>query len=221
MLAYPTENNKGKFIAIFWSIFNLGGVVGAAVSLGQNYDSSVSARDSPRLPLCGSYLVLIIIAGKLGYVPRTFLGDPRFRLIDCSRICGRPISFFDRSVTRGTYVSDPVCRRRESPGSLEAEKTLRYSSNCSLTLASFAVDHVSRADDRGGANPVIDGRPKQNDQSRRFKSHDPPTAFMEDRDHRPLGRPPNRPVHHPPLPHVLCQQLLLHLAVQRLQRRAV
>lgn len=42
MLAYPTENNKGKFIAIFWSIFNLGGVVGATVSLGQNYDSSVS-----------------------------------------------------------------------------------------------------------------------------------------------------------------------------------
>ena len=42
MLAYPTEDNKGKFIAIFWSIFNLGGVVGAAVSLGQNYDSSVS-----------------------------------------------------------------------------------------------------------------------------------------------------------------------------------
>jgi hypothetical protein len=42
MLAYPTENNKGKFIAIFWTIFNLGGVVGATVSLGQNYDSSVS-----------------------------------------------------------------------------------------------------------------------------------------------------------------------------------
>ena len=44
MLAYPTENNKGKFIAIFWSIFNLGGVVGATVSLGQNYGSNVSAR---------------------------------------------------------------------------------------------------------------------------------------------------------------------------------
>lgn len=42
MLAYPTENNKGKFIAIFWSIFNMGGVVGATVSLGQNYDSRVS-----------------------------------------------------------------------------------------------------------------------------------------------------------------------------------
>jgi hypothetical protein len=47
MLAYPTENNKGKFIAIFWSIFNLGGVVGAAVSLGQNYDSSVSPGFEP------------------------------------------------------------------------------------------------------------------------------------------------------------------------------
>ena len=41
MLAYPTESQKGKFIAIFWSIFNLGGVVGAAVSLGQNFQSEV------------------------------------------------------------------------------------------------------------------------------------------------------------------------------------
>jgi hypothetical protein len=167
------------------------------------------------------WVLIIIIAGKFGYVPPTHLGDPRFRFIDCVRICGRPISFFDRSVTRGTYVSDPVCRRRESPqGRLRPRRPFGIT-NCSLTLASFAVDHVSRADDRGGPNPVIDGRPKQNDQSRRFESHDPPTAFMENRDHRPLGRPPNRPVHHPPLPHVLRQQLLLHLAVQRLQRRAV
>lgn len=41
MLAYPTENQKGLFIGIFWSIFNLGGVVGAAVSLGQNFHSEV------------------------------------------------------------------------------------------------------------------------------------------------------------------------------------
>ena len=41
MLAYPTESQKGKFIAIFWSIFNLGGVVGAAVSLGSNFDNIV------------------------------------------------------------------------------------------------------------------------------------------------------------------------------------
>ena len=41
MLAYPTESQKGKFIAIFWSIFNLGGVVGSSVSLGQNFHSTV------------------------------------------------------------------------------------------------------------------------------------------------------------------------------------
>lgn len=28
MLAYPTESQKGRFIGLFWSIFNLGGVVG-------------------------------------------------------------------------------------------------------------------------------------------------------------------------------------------------
>jgi hypothetical protein len=26
MLAYPTEDQKGKYIGIFWSIFNLGGM---------------------------------------------------------------------------------------------------------------------------------------------------------------------------------------------------
>ncbi|OJT12892.1 UNC93-like protein [Trametes pubescens] len=41
MLAYPTEGQKGMFIGIFWSIFNLGGVVGAAVSLGNNFDNTI------------------------------------------------------------------------------------------------------------------------------------------------------------------------------------
>lgn len=41
MLSYPTENEKGKFIAIFWSVFNMGAVVGAAVSFGTNFDSLV------------------------------------------------------------------------------------------------------------------------------------------------------------------------------------
>lgn len=36
MMAYPTEGQKGKFIGIFWAIFNLGGVVGASVALGLN-----------------------------------------------------------------------------------------------------------------------------------------------------------------------------------------
>lgn len=43
MLAYPTEGQKGKFIGIFWAIFNLGGVVGASVSLGQNFNSKANS----------------------------------------------------------------------------------------------------------------------------------------------------------------------------------
>lgn len=32
MMSYPNEKEKGKFIAIFWVIFNLGGVIGSLVS---------------------------------------------------------------------------------------------------------------------------------------------------------------------------------------------
>lgn len=40
MMSYPTESEKGKFIGIFWGIFNLGGVVGAGVSFAQNFSST-------------------------------------------------------------------------------------------------------------------------------------------------------------------------------------
>jgi hypothetical protein len=43
MLAYPTESQKGRFISIFWSIFNLGAVVGSSVALGTNFHSTVCA----------------------------------------------------------------------------------------------------------------------------------------------------------------------------------
>ncbi|KIK52136.1 hypothetical protein GYMLUDRAFT_180491 [Collybiopsis luxurians FD-317 M1] len=42
MLAYPTESEKGRFIAIFWSIFNLGGVVGSAVALAANFNNMIA-----------------------------------------------------------------------------------------------------------------------------------------------------------------------------------
>jgi len=33
MLAYPPEASKGRYISWFWAVFNLGGVIGALVSL--------------------------------------------------------------------------------------------------------------------------------------------------------------------------------------------
>ncbi len=50
MLAYPTEAQKGRFISIFWSIFNLGAVVGSAVALGQNIHSKVRRENRARQP---------------------------------------------------------------------------------------------------------------------------------------------------------------------------
>ena len=41
MMSYPTEAQKGLFIGIFWAIFNLGAVVGAAVAFGDNFNSKV------------------------------------------------------------------------------------------------------------------------------------------------------------------------------------
>ena len=42
MMAYPTEGQKGVFVGVFWAIFNLGGVVGSSVALGQNIGSKVA-----------------------------------------------------------------------------------------------------------------------------------------------------------------------------------
>ena len=40
MTAYPLEKQKGRFIAIFWVIFNLGAVIGALIPLAQNMHST-------------------------------------------------------------------------------------------------------------------------------------------------------------------------------------
>ncbi|KAF9466868.1 major facilitator superfamily domain-containing protein [Collybia nuda] len=55
MLAYPTEDQKGKFIGVFWAIFNLGAVVGASVSLGQNFHSKANSVGN------GTYIGFLVL----------------------------------------------------------------------------------------------------------------------------------------------------------------
>ncbi|EGN94050.1 hypothetical protein SERLA73DRAFT_188606 [Serpula lacrymans var. lacrymans S7.3] len=69
MLAYPTENQKGKFIGIFWSIFNLGGVVGAAVSFGQNFDSTGNGVGN------GTYIGFLVLT-MIGVLIPLLMVDP-------------------------------------------------------------------------------------------------------------------------------------------------
>ncbi|TFK33093.1 major facilitator superfamily domain-containing protein [Crucibulum laeve] len=68
MLSYPTEGQKGRFISIFWSIFNLGGVVGAAVSLGINFHSKVLGN--------GTYIGFLVLT-LIGVTIPLFMADPQ------------------------------------------------------------------------------------------------------------------------------------------------
>ncbi|TFK89271.1 MFS general substrate transporter [Polyporus arcularius HHB13444] len=69
MLAYPTEDQKGKFIGIFWSIFNLGGVVGAAVSLGNNFDNTSNEVTN------GTYIGFVVLTG-IGVLIPLLMANP-------------------------------------------------------------------------------------------------------------------------------------------------
>lgn len=66
-LAYATEGAKGRYFGIFWVLFNLGGVLGAAVELGISWDStSNSVSNSVYIALlaiaaCGAFLPALLV----------------------------------------------------------------------------------------------------------------------------------------------------------------
>lgn len=70
VLSYPTEAEKGKYIGVFWAIFNLGGVVGAAVSLGQNFNSEANQVGN------GTYIGFLILTLIGVAIPR-LMADPK------------------------------------------------------------------------------------------------------------------------------------------------
>ena len=55
MMSYPTESQKGRFIAIFWAIFNLGAVVGAVIPVAQNWSSDKSNAND------GTYIAFLVL----------------------------------------------------------------------------------------------------------------------------------------------------------------
>ncbi|KAI9341765.1 major facilitator superfamily domain-containing protein [Zopfochytrium polystomum] len=60
MMSYPDEAAKGRYISIFWMIFNLGAVIGALIPLAQNLNNTASSTVSD-----GTYV---------GFIVLTFLG---------------------------------------------------------------------------------------------------------------------------------------------------
>ena len=56
MMSYPSEGSKGRYISWFWMIFNLGGVIGSLVPLGQNIHSDFAGGVSD-----GTYIAFMIL----------------------------------------------------------------------------------------------------------------------------------------------------------------
>jgi uncharacterized membrane protein YeaQ/YmgE (transglycosylase-associated protein family) len=70
MLSYATEGTKGKFVAVFWGIFNLGAVIGALIPTAQNWNSG----NAPAAP--GSTYIAFLVISLVGACVPFFLANP-------------------------------------------------------------------------------------------------------------------------------------------------
>lgn len=81
MMSYPDEQDKGKAFSIFWMIFNLGSTVGAAIPLGNNFNTSGSSIST------GTYIGFMCIMAFGAFLSLTLL--PANKVI---RANGSPVS---------------------------------------------------------------------------------------------------------------------------------
>jgi len=61
MMAYATPNSRGRLIAVFWVIFNLGGVMGGILQFGMNYHS----QDASANPVSYFAFVATMVLGAV------------------------------------------------------------------------------------------------------------------------------------------------------------
>lgn len=71
MMSYPSEKEKGRYISKFWAIFNLGGVIGALIPLGQNMHRKAGTVTD------GTYIAFMVLMAS-GFVLALFLCNPKF-----------------------------------------------------------------------------------------------------------------------------------------------
>ncbi|KAM0554871.1 hypothetical protein ACHAPJ_006606 [Fusarium lateritium] len=71
MISYPAEEDKGRSISVFWSIFSMGAVIGGLIPLAQNIHSSSGAVND------GTYIGFIVLT-SCGFILAGFLCNPKF-----------------------------------------------------------------------------------------------------------------------------------------------
>jgi hypothetical protein len=69
MMSYPMEKQKGLYIGIFWAIFNLGAVIGSAIPIGQNWNSTEENVND------GTYIAFFVLM-LAGFALAFFLASP-------------------------------------------------------------------------------------------------------------------------------------------------
>lgn len=95
MLSYPLPHQKGRSIAFFWIIFNLGGAIGSFISLGLNFHRLKAGTVND-----GTYIAFVVIM-VVGWVLTFFLiPSHHVRRSDGSRAAPRKA---DRAVTGPWY----------------------------------------------------------------------------------------------------------------------
>ncbi|KAJ2509208.1 hypothetical protein IWW47_000098 [Coemansia sp. RSA 2052] len=73
MMSYPVESHKGRYIAIFWVIFNLGGVIGGIVPFVSNYHQSDNKK---AVPLSDAGYIVFVALEALGAACALLLAPP-------------------------------------------------------------------------------------------------------------------------------------------------
>ncbi|KAL4784274.1 major facilitator superfamily domain-containing protein [Aspergillus varians] len=71
MMSYPNEHEKGKYISVFWVIFNLGGVIGGLIPLGENMHSDAGQVND------GTYIAFMVLM-VVGFILAWGLADSKY-----------------------------------------------------------------------------------------------------------------------------------------------
>ncbi|KAI9025972.1 major facilitator superfamily domain-containing protein [Phycomyces nitens] len=69
MMSYPEEKNKGKYVAVFWALFNFGGILGSVIALGLNLKNQAGGVST------GTYTAFVVIM-LIGVVVSLALAPP-------------------------------------------------------------------------------------------------------------------------------------------------
>ncbi|KAF2666682.1 MFS general substrate transporter [Microthyrium microscopicum] len=82
IMSYPQEHLKGRFLAWFWTIFNLGGVVGSLVELGLNSKNNSAGKGVSD----GTYVAFLLLTFSGACLSWTFLDSKHIVRRDGSRV---------------------------------------------------------------------------------------------------------------------------------------